>query len=426
MVHMITATAAVSELGTKWRTLASDRSLRTGAWAEGPGERLGQICDPWRGPGDTDFSADDALEGCVVVWYSAAHDNFTVADLPLDQQNNFQNTQHYKVAWNYHQSGMKATSLPRPAEDIDPVCYVVNHEGNITLGYEEGNGDRLLPCPGARGGAPFTEQQILGASDAELQDFCTQCYQGVCTRQRSTNPRNCGGDREGGVEVGAGDEDDDIVQMVRQVDSAYHCHLTMADEGACDYVQYNQHEASRAYNMSSGVLCGWEQIRVLNITYCDCTIARDRANSCNRNECLRMATNGVVCGNCGGCDQNAAYEQIFGAVGEFGASPYAGVCAMASEAPTSEEREEAKMLCSQGLFCRSSNLGSSGCVFHCERFPEDPKCTAADEVSDKSARKLLELAGFEESDAATLSAEDDTPSERAATVTSFRGTKMLF
>lgn len=226
--------------------------------------------------------------------------------------------------------------------------------------------------------------------------------------------------------MGAGDEDDDIVQMVRQVDSAYHCHLTMADGGACDYVQYNQHEESRDYNMSSGVLCGWEQIRVLNITYCDCTISRDRANNCNRNECFRMATNGVVCGNCGGCDQSLAYEQIFGAVGEFQASAYAGVCAMASEAPTPEQRQQAKMLCSQGLFCRSSNLRSSGCVFHCERFPEDPKCTPADQVSDKTARKLLELAGVGESDGATLAAEDDMPDERDVAVTSFRGTKMLF
>ena len=85
----------------------------------------------------------------------------------------------------------------------------------------------------------------------------------------------------------------------------------MANDGACDYVQYDQHEESRDYNMSSGVMCGWKNVRYLNLTYCDCTREAGTANNCQQAECLKMALNGVVCGNCGSCNQETAYRQIF-------------------------------------------------------------------------------------------------------------------
>ena len=44
---------------------------------------------------------------------------------------------------------------------MGPVCYVVNASGTVALGYEEGNGDKLLPCPGHRKGFPFTEDEVL-------------------------------------------------------------------------------------------------------------------------------------------------------------------------------------------------------------------------------------------------------------------------
>ena len=52
------------------------------------------------------------------------------------------------------------------------------------------------------------------------------------------------------------------------------------------------------YNMSSGVLCGWEKVRMLNLTSCDCTLENNRANQCGREHALAMALQGVICGNC--------------------------------------------------------------------------------------------------------------------------------
>ena len=85
----------------------------------------------------------------------------------------------------------------------------------------------------------------------------------------------------------------------------------MANDGACDFVQYDQHEASRDYHMSSGVLCGWRNVRNLSLTYCDCTREAGTANNCQAAECLKMAVNGVVCGNCGQCSTDTVYQQIF-------------------------------------------------------------------------------------------------------------------
>ena len=85
----------------------------------------------------------------------------------------------------------------------------------------------------------------------------------------------------------------------------------MGNEGTCDYVQYDQHEESRDYNMSSGVMCGWRNVRYLNLTYCDCTKEAGQANNCQSAEGLKMALHGVVCGNCGTFVTDYAYEAIF-------------------------------------------------------------------------------------------------------------------
>jgi hypothetical protein len=69
-----------------------------GGWASGPGERYGQVCDPWRRDGDTQWppETEPGMDGCVVVWISDRGDPFTVGDLPAEgnplgnQQNGFQ------------------------------------------------------------------------------------------------------------------------------------------------------------------------------------------------------------------------------------------------------------------------------------------------------------------------------------------------
>merc|ERR1712224_938987 len=114
--------------------------------------------------------------------------------------------------------------------------------------------------------------------------------------------------------------------------------------------------------------------KYLNLTHCDCTKNAGTANGCAQAQCLDMAYEGVVCGNCGGCSQNRAFEQIFTPPGKNG---YKGVCAEVQTATTEEERNTAKMMCSQGLFCRGKNLNKESCKFHCDTFPDDPKCKAA-------------------------------------------------
>jgi len=666
-----TALSIKSDLWHQWNRLATGGET-IGDWGYGPGERFGQICDPWRSPEDQTFDTENDLhDGCVVIWLSEPHDNFTVKHLPRDQQNNFLNTQHYKQAWNYGGAGFHVNALPRPRHDINPVCYLTTqnitypdtcgnfhvqrgsertatyveatlscerqgltlakidlasmdalnealehptHEvaylkptsqsstshggsssravdgrtdtnwrdgscthtrtetnpwwrvdleteqeitsvklwnrgdccsgrlngaqirvgmtdevedaqtcatvdsvgagssgefaceasgrfvfvvipgnnkiltlcevqveavapespdvnywigadqlsgkgfqwlvdssplnladprwlpgepndatdaclairngqfqdapcsqrfnyvcaepacpgpdapthGPITLGFEEPNGNQLLQCPGSRGGPPVTEEMLLEAINHEdfevgramLAGYCEQCYQGVCTEGGHENPENCGND---GVEVGQGNRDDSVVDMYQQLGSSYHCHLTMANEGACDYVQYNQHEESRTYHGEYGVMCGWEQVRHLNITDCDCTREAGTNNNCALMEGFRMALHGVVCGNCNGFDRNRAREQIFGIPDiDKDSTPYAGVCALATEAESAPDREQYTMMCSQGLFCRGNNLSTGGCQFHCEHFPEDPKCLR----NSASSRKLLGLFGF--------------------------------
>jgi len=377
------------DLKQAWLDVLSDPPNYHGYWAEGVGERYGQVCDPWRQPDTEVWPVNDDNMGCVAVWLSQRGDDFTVGDLPRDQQNNFQNTLHYHSAWNYNIGGFgfKGDTLPQAGIDIDPVCYVANISGTMSLGYEEGNGDKLLPCPGARGGYDFPEDMILNASDEKLKSMCNACYQSVCSRQYSRYPRSCGGSSQGGVDI-----EDDHVQGLQQVSSAYHCHLTMANDGACDYVQYDQHEESRHYNMSSGVICGWKNVKYLNLTYCDCTREAGRANNCQAAECLKMALNGVVCGNCGQCNQDTAYRQIFSPfTGKDDSSKYDGVCAMATTADTEELRANYTRLCSQGLYCRSAR-NDRNCRFHCEMFPESEVCSAV------TGRKLLQMDDEEKDD----------------------------
>mmetsp|Transcript_5891 Transcript_5891/g.11665 ORF Transcript_5891/g.11665 Transcript_5891/m.11665 type:complete len:488 (+) Transcript_5891:51-1514(+) len=360
---------ADSDLKTRWKQVVT--ATETAEWGVGKlHERRGQICDPWREIGKP-LPADKG-KGCTVVFIADPHDVFTVADLPLDQQDNFQNTQHYEEAWNIHGSGFLGDSLPRAPQDIDPVCYIVNSSsGVLALGYEEGNGDKLLPCPGHRRAAPFTEADLLSA-DADLEDMCNQCYHSVCTG--SVRAQDCGNSGTGGVDVGEGDA---AVTLVEQVNPAYHCHLTMADEGACDYVQYDQHEESREYHMEYAVLCGWQNIRDLNIIYCDCTAEAGTANNCQRDHCLEMAYEGVVCGNCNGCSQSRAYDSIF--IPPNAEDRFDGSCGAVRSGATEAVRNESRMMCSKGLNCPVYN-GREGCLFHCSLFDSnsetwtDPEC----------------------------------------------------
>ena len=129
-----------------------------------------------------------------------------------------QNTQHYHGAWNFNKRfGVKADSLPQANVDIDPVCYVANISGRLSLGYEAGLGDSLQACPGSRGGYNFTEDAIKDASDAELKTMCAACYQAVCTSRGSHNPRWCGHRNDGGVDIGNSNVVADGLQQVHRM-----------------------------------------------------------------------------------------------------------------------------------------------------------------------------------------------------------------
>merc|ERR1711939_510796 len=106
---------------------------------------------------------------------------------------------------------------------------------------------------------------------------------------------------------------------------------------------------------------------------CDCTKTAGTANACAQSQCLNMAYEGVVCGNCGGCSQSRAFEQIF--TPPASDNKYKGECAKVRTASTEEERNKAKMMCSQGLFCRGTNINKESCTLHCDTlFPDDLKC----------------------------------------------------
>lgn len=406
---LISVTAAVPSPKDHWKSVAEDTlgsDIPHGRWwaqsgtASDETERLGQVCDTYLRAGDASPSVNvpDLGLGCVSVWVADRGDHFTAVDLPVDERDNFLNTLFYNKAWLTSEDGMglRAGSLPiaGPARDWDPVCYIADLivEGVPTtvLGYEEPNGDKILPCGGSREGFPFTAQQIENASAEQLQVMCEYCYESVCSGIGASDPRKCGDANLGGVDIG---EAEDEAHIKEQVSSAYHCHLTMADDGACDFVHYNQHVSSRDYLMESGVVCGWERVIDLQITHCDCTREAGTANNCARQECLDMALAGVVCGNCGGCNEDRAYEAIF----DFPhmPDPYEGSCGYAYHAKQefgedSTEFAEARRICAKGLFCRDNdNRDSGSCTFYCNLFGADD----TERCAEENRRKLLSTDG---------------------------------
>ena len=315
-----TASSSLPSPKAKWREAAETK----GAWWQHGDvteqSSIGQQCDTGNA-----VSMASSSPGCVAIWISDKTDAFTIKDLPPNEQNNFLNTVHYRKALkdSSDQMGMRAGSLPIPGKDFDPVCYVAELHGKIVLGFEEPEGDNILPCPGAREGLNFTEEQIVGATDEELQVMCEACFQSVCSGRGSRDATRCGGSAEGGVEVGDGEND---AHVEFQVSSSYHCHLTMA-EGACSPLYFDQHVTNDGYGMDSGVLCGWDSVKQLDITHCDCSVLVDGdiKNRCGSDECLNMAIAGVVCGNCWqgvGCSHKRTYEGIFGKPGM--PDPYEG------------------------------------------------------------------------------------------------------
>eukprot|EP00951_Prasinocladus_malaysianus_P002314 scaffold16403_cov34-Prasinocladus_malaysianus.AAC.1 len=153
----------------------------------------------------------------------------------------------------------------------------------------------------------------------------------------------------------------------------------MADEGACDFVHWDQHVESRSYLMESGVVCGWQRVRELQITHCDCTRRAGTNNNCGTDECSEMALAGVVCGNCGAtCNQDRAYEGVFGLTGM--PDEYEGSCGHAikmkdTHGEGSNEYIEAKQQCIKGLHCRDATNGndadsitSAGCEYYCDLY----------------------------------------------------------
>ena len=131
-----------------------------------------------------------------------------------------QNTLHYHKVRNFDNSGFKGDTLPQTGVDIDPVCcmYIANIPGLVALGYEEGNGDSLIPC---LGGSDYSEEQIINASEDELKSMCAALYQTVCTRQSSKYQKACGGAREGRVDVKR--ENVSGLQQVRQQTNLTSC-----------------------------------------------------------------------------------------------------------------------------------------------------------------------------------------------------------
>eukprot|EP00873_Tetraselmis_striata_P023890 jgi/Tetstr1/444154/TSEL_032049.t1 len=390
---------SISESTPAGSDIAHGRWWSDSGIAADESERLGQVCDFYLRADDPANSVNvhDLGLGCVAVWVADRNDAFTAVDLPDDQKDNFLNTLYYNKAWFTSEDGMglRAGSLPiaGPARDWDPVCYVaelvVDDVLTTVLGYEEPNGDKMLPCGGAQEGFPFTAEQIESAGEEELQIMCEYCYQSVCSGIGSKDPRLCGGSNEGGVDIGP---DADEAQITSQVSASYHCHLTMADEGACDFVHYNQHVSSRNYLMESGVVCGWERVTDLKITHCDCTREAGTNNGCGRQEGLEMAVAGVVCGNCGGVSESRAYEGIFDFTDM--ADPYEGTCGHAHnmkkafEAGEVDESvyTEARMMCAKGLYCREEDsLNDDGCEFYCGLHGD----VDTERCAENSGRKLL-------------------------------------
>mmetsp|Transcript_20956 Transcript_20956/g.42547 ORF Transcript_20956/g.42547 Transcript_20956/m.42547 type:complete len:176 (-) Transcript_20956:100-627(-) len=139
-------------------------------------------------------------------------------------------------------------------------------------------------------------------------------------------------------------------------------------------------------------MCGWDKVRHLNVSICDCTKEAGRHDRCSKQECLNLAYQGVVCGNCWGCSQRRAHDSIF--VPSNTHDEYDGVCAHVRTAATEPERNFSRMMCSKSIFCRDKDRWGSGCDFHCEHFGVDsdvwvdPRCMQ----QLNAARRLLDHA----------------------------------
>jgi len=347
-------------------------------------------CDPWREFNDPAIPSDKH-NGCALIFVSDPGEEHGIKHLPVEQQDTFQNTQHYHSAKSLHGSGYAGETLPGAPQDIEPTCYIAEIAGQKFLGYEEAAGDVLLPCPNTHG-LDYSDPNV------DLSQACYDCYKTRC--EGKSNERWCGGLAEGGVKVGQGPAGE-TATFVKEATTAYHCHLTMAEDGACDYVQRKVLEQGRGYEMDYGVLCGWDHVRDLNLTFCDCTANSHREGRCERDQCLKMAFQGTVCKNCGGCHHWRAYESIFYSKPEpdqlRGWNEYRGWCAAVRTATTEAGRNYAKMMCSQGLFCRGDSVSGSACEYHCSLFGEgttmtpDPKCLPQT-PSPTGNRRLLEEA----------------------------------
>eukprot|EP00899_Mesostigma_viride_P025487 jgi/Mesvir1/6122/Mv00827-RA.1 len=392
-----------SNLYNEWRT-----SRPHVFWAEGPGQRMGQVCDVWRTPATSVWPAVDAWEGCATLFLAEPNGNFTVKDLPANQQNNFQNTQKYNMAWAFDKPlGLKEDALPIAGTDMNAVCYLFNLDGRLQMGYEEGDGDSIVPCNPDQGSFAFNSTNLLTATPQQLQTYCDMCYQSVCSSSYSRDPRSCGS----GYQVGTANTGNVLLNLTGQATPAYHCHLTMSNEGACDYVQYKQHETARQYYMPSAVVCGWQSLKQFKVTECDCTRVAGTDNGCGALECYRMAAQGFACANCNSCSSSDSREYIFGLYNKNSYSSdarYHGSCGLARYLRETEyntaAHKQAERLCAEAILCpqpalnstAAINLTQSSCALYCQltntvyEMAMDTRCPAPPAPAG-GARRLLQV-----------------------------------
>eukprot|EP00899_Mesostigma_viride_P025486 jgi/Mesvir1/6121/Mv00826-RA.1 len=371
-------------------------------WATGPNQNLGAACDARR---TSDATPVDAWEGCAVVWLAEVQDTFTAKQLPATEQDGYQNTQHYKKAWNFDKPrGFQGDAMPIAGTDLDATCYVVKKDGEWVLGYEEGGGDAIIPCKPCTGAFEFTSAMLMTATQAQLQSYCNMCYQASCTHAWTHSPKDCGY----GYCVGSGWST--ILPLSMQATPAYHCHLTMSNNpGSCQYLQKTQHEKV-GYNMSSATICGWQNIRDFRLTDCDCTRQNGTSNGCNLVECWKMAAQGIVCGNCGSTCNSRARKVVFHLPGSPESDArYYGACAAArtlrDTQPGTATQKEAERFCAEAVLCQQPagsvatiNTTSQSCNTYCQLSRSgalgatDPRCPV-----QARRRSLLSDDGSEES-----------------------------
>eukprot|EP00899_Mesostigma_viride_P025480 jgi/Mesvir1/6116/Mv00822-RA.2 len=304
-------------------------------------------------------------------------------------------------AWSFNKPlGFKDDALPIPGTDMDATCYIFMLNGTYQIGYEEGDGDSIVPCNPTQGGFPFTNAMLMTATREELQEYCNMCYQATCSKAYSHDPRSCGS----GYSVGQGSGV--VVNVSLQATPAYHCHLTMSNDGACEYVQYKQHETARQYYMPSAVICGWQNLKDFKVMDCDCTLVAGTDNGCGVVECWKMAAEGIACGNCNGCQNSDAREYIFGLYdpGSWQTDAfYHGSCGLArylrGTQPNSTAHKQAERMCAEAILCpqpqnstATINLTQNQCALYCqmanagEKLANDFRCPLPN-----PARRLLEV-----------------------------------